>query len=353
MTTDFRPTKFLSTGNTVLNLALTGRRDEGIGEGHYVFFVGDSSSGKTWWSLQILAEACNDPRFDDYLIIFDNAENGAQMDVTRFFGKKLAARLRYPWYGTKGKDEGSNSRTVEELYRNLRALQDAGKPFIYLLDSENALTSEYAIAKAAEMDTQVSGGAKAKKDYGDGKAAAHSRNIRDIVQRLQETGSILVVLAQTRDNIEAGQFEEQKTRAGGHALTFYSSAEVWTSVGQKITKAYKGNDVQVGTYCNIKTKKNRNSGQVRFVRVPFYNDMGIDEVGGCIDFLTHWKRWKTDKEGVINCAPDFEFAARREAVAAFVEANDLQKELSELVQEVWNDIAEAIKTDRKPRYADR
>ena len=75
---------FLSTGSTLLNLACTGFPNRGFVKGRYYFIVGDSTSGKTWLSLTCLAEASINPNFKDYRFIYDNAEDGALMDITRF-----------------------------------------------------------------------------------------------------------------------------------------------------------------------------------------------------------------------------------------------------------------------------
>ena len=52
---------FLSTGSTLLNLALTGKPNCGFVKGKYHFIVGDSISGKTFLSLTCLAEAATMP----------------------------------------------------------------------------------------------------------------------------------------------------------------------------------------------------------------------------------------------------------------------------------------------------
>src|SRR6186713_2266183 len=86
----------LSTGSTLLNLGLTDDPFYGLLSGHYYFFVGDSSSGKTWLTMNILAEAAYNPRFASYRLIHDNVEDGALMDVRRFYGKQTARRLEAP-----------------------------------------------------------------------------------------------------------------------------------------------------------------------------------------------------------------------------------------------------------------
>ena len=124
----FDPDKdLLHTGSTMLNLMLSGRPDGGYVRGRYFYFVGDSSSGKTWFTLAALAEAANNPAFDDYRLIYDDVEGGALMDKERYFGNKLAQRIEAP-SGTR--DNPEHSDTVESFYFNLDDAFKRREPFI-------------------------------------------------------------------------------------------------------------------------------------------------------------------------------------------------------------------------------
>ena len=83
------PGDYLSSGSSLLNLACTGDVHKCFLKGHYYHIVGDSQSGKTFLSLTCLAEAARNPAFKDYRFIFDNAEDGALMNIEHFFGKKV------------------------------------------------------------------------------------------------------------------------------------------------------------------------------------------------------------------------------------------------------------------------
>ena len=87
------PADWLSTGSTLLNLALSGRVDGGLCKGRYFYFVGDSDSGKTMLTQTCFAEAAINRNFDDHRLVFYNREDGALMDFARFFGPRMAARV--------------------------------------------------------------------------------------------------------------------------------------------------------------------------------------------------------------------------------------------------------------------
>lgn len=340
---------YLSTGSTLLDLACSGSIIGGLTKGRYFWMVGDSSSGKTFLTLTILAEASINKNFDDYDLIFDNAEDGALMSVETYFGSKMAERLQPP-----AEDEYGPlySRLAEDFYFILDdrlSLVEKGKapPFIYLLDSMDALSTKYEGEKFTEKKNAARKGRKAKGDYGDGKAKINSTWIRGVMPRLRDTGSILIILSQTRDNIDAGMFEPQSTHAGGRSLKFYATWQLWSSVGSKITKEVKGEKVQIGVNCNIKVKKNRLTGRESTVTIPIYYSYGIDDIGSCVDYLAQW-RWGSS--GGIIQAKDFDFSGRRDALINQIENNDQVTELKILVKKTWEQIQEECVLDRKSKY---
>ena len=76
---------------------------------------------------------------------------------------------------------------------------------------------------------------------------------------------------------------------------------------------------------------------------------GVDDVGSCVDYLVTEKHWEK-KRGVI-IAKDFEgIRSVRDDVIKEIEDNDLQDELKEIVQSVWQNVEAQCSVDRKPRY---
>lgn len=348
----FSKDDLLSTGCTLVDLALSGDLLGGIIKGHYYYFVGDSESGKSFFVLTMLAAACNNVNFDDYDIIYDDVERGALMDLEKFFGSKLAGRIRPP-SGTK--DDPIYSNLVEEFYFNIDDAFNRKRPFIYVLDSQDALDSMYNEKKFKELKTsmRVNSAKKAKGSMGDGKAKFHSQRIRSVVTKLEETGSILVIVNQTRDVINESPMQRgPKTKAsGGHAVRFYASTQLWTTPGKLIEKQVRGVKRQIGVWIRVKTKKNRISGKHWNVEVPIYWSVGIDDVGANMQFLLDNKHWTQDKSGRI-AQEDFDgVSGDFEDVVRQIEENDLESDLRDIVQEVFRDIEQRSAVVRKKRFA--
>lgn len=351
--TPHSPDRFVSTGSTLLDLAISGRAGCGYLKGHYYHIVGDSSSGKTWFSVSCLAEAANNPMFDDYRLVHDCPEDGAQMDILTYFGSKAASRIEPPRRDKAG--EAVHSGTVEDFYFNLDDALD-GKPCIYVLDSMDALDALADVKKfektkkTARRRENRKPGAEVKEDtgsYGTEKAKLNSTRLRLAVNKLKKTGSILIIISQTRDKIGGFGFDK-KTLSGGRALKFYATLQLWLSVAEPLKKPVRGKMRSIGAVSLIQTKKNRITGRDRKVKVPFYHSIGIDDAGGCVDYLLEEEHWKKGSKGIS--APEFAFHGTREELVAEVQNSDSEPELRKLVAGVWQGIEKQLAVIRRPRY---
>ena len=342
------PADLLGTGSTLLNLACSGHPRGGFAKGGYYFFVGDSSSGKTFFSLTCLAEAAASKRFDGYRFIYDGPEGGARMDLAKFFGSKVAARLEAPRVED---DKPQASKDIEDFYFNIDDAFKAGRPFIYILDSMDSLSSAQEREKADARKAFARGRTKKKPagEYGDGKAKVNSSGIRRGLADLRDSGSILLILNQTRDNIGGGPFDPKKTRSGGHSLTFYADLEMWSKVGGSLKRTVRGKERQIGIIVKVRVKKNRQTGRDRTISVPIYWSTGIDDLGGCVDFLVDERAWTKNKAGVID-AVGLGLDGTREEIVEQIEERGLERDLRMLTADLWREIDEATAVKRKPRY---
>ena len=180
--------KGLSTGSTLLNLACSGDPSYGLLPGHIYLLVGDSNAGKTWIAHSIFAEAANSPIYSKYRLIYDNPEDGALMDIERYFGKNTAKRI-----------EPYHSETVEAFYYHIDKLKDA--PFVYVLDSMDALSSESEESKFEEQCKAAEKGKETSGSYGTAKAKANAAGCRLALARIKKIGSIVIIICQTRANL--------------------------------------------------------------------------------------------------------------------------------------------------------
>lgn len=349
----------LSTGSTLLNKSLSGNPFGGFAKGKYYFMVGDSMSGKTFLSMTCFAEAAINRQFKDYRFIYDNIEDGMLMNTDALFGMEVSDRMEPPARTKEGQPRFS--RIAEDFYYHLDDAIAEGRPFIYVLDSMDALDSEAADKKfdqlkkarrkalrkeegevpekGEEKDEKVAG------SYGDGKAKINSASLRKMIKGLKDTGSILIIISQTRDNI--GGYGG-KTRGGGHALRFYATTEFWSNVVEQIKKKVHDKDRKVGIRVRVSMKKNRLTGKLYDVEMDIYPSYGIDDLGSCVDYLLEEGWWTKEKQSVK--AGEWGFVGTRERLISYIEQNERQSELQAIVGQCWDEIDAACSLQRKPRY---
>lgn len=338
----------LSSGSTLLNLACTGRPHAAVLPGDFLWMIGDSHSGKTWLALSFLAEAANSPKYDGYTLIYDSVENGAKMDKEKFFGKGLVERIQPPLYDDET-DLPDYSTTIEELYFNLGNAFELKAPFIYVLDSMDALDSETDEDKFEEKLEAFNKGKKVEAgSYGTAKAKANSDGLRRAASKLTRTDSILIVVSQTRDNIGFGSQFNPKTVSGGKSLKFYSHIQLWMSSAGDIKATRKGKVRKLGINAQVKVDKNRYTGQKNVIQFPIRWNYGLDDLTSMVEWMVEEGLWKKEKGGIV--AKDMNLKGTVEGIVAQIEEQGKERDLKLVVTEAWEDIIEACNTGRKKRY---
>lgn len=338
----------LSSGLIMLNLGCTGNPNTCLRKGSIYVLAGVSMGGKTWTALLILAEASISSSFEDYRLILDQPERGALMSLSRF-GQNLVDRIEPP-------NSRGHSRTQEEFYDNVIAASKDGRPFIYVLDSEDALVPEADIQKQnknskARRKINEGGEAKVKGSFGMDKAKINSSGMRNAHNALEDTGSILIVIKQLKQNVNPHTAKYQPYRkSGGLSLTYYATCEFWFHLAGAIKRTVRGKPRTIGHTLKIVVKKNREQGTDPIIYIPFYpsTDTGMDDIGSMCDFLIDEGHWSETKGKIT--ADEFDFQGSEEKLIQHILDNNLEKDLKTITTELWQEIQEACKVNRKSKY---
>ncbi|MFA5153124.1 MAG: hypothetical protein WC554_11225 [Clostridia bacterium] len=317
------PNRLIPTGSTLLNLALSDSAKGGFYLGTMANIIGDSSAGKTLLLLSTFAEMTYNKNFDEHEFIYDEPEVALEFDIEKLFGKKVEDRI--------GRDITSSS--VEDFHDNLLKKTKGKKPFIYGLDSLDAIRAEDDYTRDVREGS-----------YGGSKPKLISETLPKIAQGVKNTNSAVIIISQTRDNIGV-KFGNKKTRSGGKALKFFCTHELWMSVESHI----KRKERNVGVNVKIKVSKNKLTGKERVIGFPVYYDYGIDDVVSCIDFLIEEKRWTKEKQ-TINTHGDFINGTEKILIPYIEENKERRNKLIEITEECWKEVEESIATDRPPKY---
>lgn len=329
---------FLSTGSTLLNLACSGRISGGLPKGTMTHYVGDSDSGKTFFGLCLFAEAARNQHFDQYDLRFWNAEGGALMDQIHFFGAKAAERV-----------QEQQPETLEDFYYSMDEAFNDGRPFVGVLDSMDALYPKAWYKKFKAQKRAAETGKEETGTYAMEKAKINSECLRRLRSQLRKSGSILVLISQTRDNV-GGMFEKRSV-SSGRALKFYSVIQLWTALRETLKKTVMGKPRAVGIVSQIDIKKNHVTGNKRRIEVPILNDYGVDDVRSCINFLVEEGHWTETKGRLL--PPEFadiKKSVSLDRLIEWIETNDEERTLRHLVKTVWESIEEGCQSNRPRRY---
>ena len=214
------------------------------------------------------------------------------------------------------------------------------KPFIYVLDSFDAVDADADREKIEDAMKKREKGKDSSGSYGTAKARKASDILRNIRLEIKKSNSLLIIVSQIRDNLNAGNFGSKKTRSGGRALKHYSWHELWLYLGKK--------ERVIGVESMPKLGKNRETGKYRDGIFPIYYDLGIDDIGANIDFLLTEKFWEKGKQ-TIN-AGELDFSGTKAKLIEHIENNNLEIELQKCVQKCWTEIEESLKLNRKRRF---
>ncbi len=327
----------------MLNLACSGNPHWAFLPGKIINVVGDSSTGKTLLGLTISAECSHDPMFDDYDLIYDDAEHALEFDIKSLFGSKTFERLLGP-----SKDDGLEhpSNDMQSFRENIMNKLEESKPFVYILDSLDSLHSKEEKDKIKKQIDADKSGQNISGSYGTERAKMLSQLLRVCEADISKTKSYLIIISQTRQKI--GSLFKQKDRAGGDALRFYSSWEMWLSIRGISKVVRKKITRQTGINTKVKVTKNRYTGKVREVEFPIYYDLGLDDIGSCAEFLIKGGLWKKSQGKVI--ADDINYNGSPADLPKFIEENKLTRRIKRKTVKLWNEIEEMASLKREKRY---
>ena len=318
-------TELLPSGCTLLDLCMGG----GFPFGKNTNIVGDRSAGKTILTCKILVNGKK--KYGDSLQhVYDDSENGFSFTDEVTEGYHIRDQEDY------------RSDTVEELKDNLKKKVEELSPaekLIYVVDtveglqSEEELNHEEAKRKARETGKEIKG------SYG-GQKAAHMNQILKS-KHIQQSNVMSIFVSQTRDKIGV-TFGSVKTRHCEKALEFYSSIILYLRVAREIKKTVKKKEYQIGSIIEIAVKKNKVIGS-RFKPLIIMRDgIGIDNTDTNVCFLFDLiDGHLAIKEQIKETFNEVEFKSRTKLIE-YIEENDLEPMLDELVAEKWKSIIEEL-----------
>ena len=251
---------FVSTGSTILDLAVANKPNGGLAVGRITEINGLEGSGKSL----IGAHALADTQRQGGVAVYIDTESAVSEEFLRAIGVDTSAMLYV------------HIDTVEDIFDTIETIvtkireSNKDKLVTILVDSLAAASTKI------EMDADFD-----KDGYATHKAIIISKAMRKVTQLMARQKICLIFTNQLRQKLGV-MFGDPWTTSGGKALPFHASTRIrLKNVGQ--IKDTKKNTI--GIKIRAQVIKNRLGPPLRTADFSLYFDNGIDDFGSWLDVL--------------------------------------------------------------------
>ncbi len=273
---------FVDTGSFIFNALCSGSIRGGISDRRITAIAGESSTGKTFFSLSIVNDFLrNNP--DGYCLYFDT-----EAAVNRKLLEERAIPLDRIVVVNVVTIEDFRQKALKAVDLYLKKSEDERKPCMFVLDSLGMLSSNKEIE-----DTL------AEKNVRDmTKAQLIKGAFRMLTLKLGQAKIPMLVTNHTYDVV--GAYVPTKEMGGGSGLKYAASTIIYLSK----SKEKEGTEV-VGNIIKAKTAKSRLSKENKTVKIRlFYDERGLDKYYGLLELGELGGLWK-------NVAGRYEFNGKK------------------------------------------
>ena len=262
--------RFTDTGSFIFNGLVSGSIFGGVSSNRITAIAGESSTGKTYFSLAVVKNFLdNNP--DGYCLYFDT-ESAVNKKLLESRGIDLD-RLVVVNVVTI---EEFRSKALRAVDKYMKMPTEERKPCMFVLDSLGMLSTEKEIRDALD-DKQVRDMTKSQLVKG---------AFRMLTLKLGQANVPLIVTNHTYDVI--GAYVPTKEMGGGSGLKYAASTIIYLS-----KKKEKDGKEVIGNIIKAKTHKSRLSKENKQVEIRlFYDERGLDKYYGLLELGEIGGLWK-------------------------------------------------------------
>jgi len=262
--------RYIDTGSFIFNALCSGSIYGGISGNKITAIAGESSTGKTFFSLAVVRNFLSD--YPDGGVIYFDAESA----ITRNLLDERNIDTSRVLVANVVTIEEFRQKALQIVENYLKSPEDERKPLMFVLDSLGMLSTEKEITDALN-DKQVRDMTKSQLVKG---------AFRMLTLKLGQANIPLIVTNHTYDVI--GAYVPTKEMGGGSGLKYASSTIIHLSK----KKEKDGKDV-IGNLIKAKTAKSRLSKENQEVTVRlFYDERGLDRYYGMLELGELGGLWK-------------------------------------------------------------
>ena len=255
---------FISTGSSMLDLAIANKPNGGIAVGRITEINGLESSGKSLLGAHILAET----QKKDGIAVYIDTETSVSQEFLDVIGIDMSKMLYL------------HLETVEDIFEAIEEI------VIKVRESDKDRLVTIMVDSLAGASTKVEMEADFDKDgWATAKAIIISKALRKITQLIGKQRIALVFTNQLRQKLGV-MFGDPWTTSGGKALPFHASTRIRLKNMGQIKDSKKNT---IGMKCRAQIVKNRLGPPMRHADYDMYFDRGIDNYGAWLTVLKEHK----------------------------------------------------------------
>ena len=262
--------RFIDTGSFIFNGLVSGSIFGGVSSNKITAIAGESSTGKTFFSLAVVKNFL-DSNPDGYCLYFDT-----EAAVNRQLLESRGLDLNRIVVVNVVTIEEFRSKALKAVDIYLKKPIEERKPCMFVLDSLGMLSTEKEIKDALD-DKQVRDMTKSQLVKG---------AFRMLTLKLGQANIPLIVTNHTYDVI--GSYVPTKEMGGGSGLKYAASTIIYLS-----KKKEKDKTEVVGNIIKAKTAKSRLSKENQQVEIRlYYDERGLDRYYGLLELGELGGMWK-------------------------------------------------------------
>ena len=251
---------WISTGSSILDLAISNRPHGGLPVGKMIEFNGLEGTGKSLLSAHVVA----DTQKKGGIAVVIDTENAAAPEFWKSLGVDLS-KLLYV-----------QCETVEDIFEKMEQMIG----IVRKSNKDRILTIIVDSVAAASTKVELESD-HGKDGYATGKSIIISKAMRKITTMIGRQKVLTVFTNQLRQNLNAMAFGDKYVVSGGKSLAYHCSVRVRLNNTGKLKK---GEEV-IGNECKAVVVKNRMGPPQRQASFDIYFDSGIADYGSWIKVL--------------------------------------------------------------------
>ena len=261
---------FVDTGSYIFNALVSGSIYGGVSGDKITAIAGESSTGKTFFSLAVVKNFLNSHP-DGYCLYFDTE---AAINKSLLEGRGVDTKRTVVINVVTIEEFRTKTLKAVDIY--LKKPEEERKPCIFVLDSLGMLSTNKEINDAlAEKDTRDMT-----------KAQLIKGAFRMLTLKLGQAKIPMLVTNHTYDVI--GSYVPTKDMGGGSGLKYAASTIIYLS-----KKKEKDGTEVIGNIIKAKTQKSRLSKENKDVEIRlFYDERGLDKYYGLLELGELGGLWK-------------------------------------------------------------